>query len=176
MATRWSEKMAPRGVWAIRLFGWVGALVMFIAPVIKGMSFEWVAFFMVSGVTLAVMLSYYALLLRERIDKLMGDVQEGEDFAQKIEDRIRVGDGPWTANDLATLWAGAGAPHFDWNLRFRWIKHAVLNGHVPGERLNENGQPVAETLIPLKELAAFFRRRDWKQLVTAPEGLYARKL
>lgn len=152
---------------------------LFLSPAVnaafKNLPFEHWGLLLAAGITLAIIATFYLLKLGDYIEEYTADAQLGNSFAEALEERISVGDSAWTANDLATLLVGERAEQEVWNRHFRWIKHSVLNGYVDGTPLNENGHPVRETVIRLKDLAEFFRRRDWKKLAKAPEGFYDKR-
>jgi hypothetical protein len=169
MRGQWIEKASPVVVWAVRLIGWMFSGVVAAVPVIKGLPLEWVAFFAFSGLTLAVMLSYYAFLLGDYIyENFAHDPYMGRAFAAHLVDRISVGQTSMTTLDAADTWAkleGYGRDDQRHNTRFRWIKVAVDRGHVVGENLNPVGNANKDSIIDVQDLADFLRRRNWRKLL-----------
>jgi len=141
---------------------------MMVTPMIKGAAIEWVLFFMLNAMALGLMVSYYGLLLGDYIQGRSEWGLMGRSFASELEDRLSVGDEQMTTAKAAEIWNGTVAgpqTHERHNTRFRWIKNSIDNGHVAGAPLNADGRANKDTVVRVADLAAFFRRREWRQLV-----------
>jgi hypothetical protein len=162
--------------WFIRAIPWIVRAVQFVIWACGGWvvaSAPWrgeplsvVAFYGLAGFAVTAMASYYALKIGEWIEERATFVQLGRRFAAALEDRQSVRETSMTTARAAAFWMeidpSANPAH---NTRFRWIKNAMDNGHVHGARLNANGDANKDTVLQVGDLAAFFRRRNWRKMV-----------
>ena len=168
MRTHWFVRYYPYFSKVAQLVIWASGGYSGIWAAWKGRPVETVVLFLVLGAAGAAVFSYYALRIGDYLEGLTADAQLGRDFADELQDRHDVREVTMTTARAAEV-LGAVDPRTDrHNTRFRWIKNAIDNKQVAGSPLNENGDANVKTVLKTIDLAAFFRRKDWRHYVRLP--------
>ncbi len=164
----WFVRAVPWISRFVQLVVWLcGGWVVVSAP-LRGEPMGVVAFYGLAGYAVTVMASYYTLRFGEYVQGRALTAQLGHVFAQALEERLSVRETEMTTARAAQLWREIDPQMQSTsveNTRFRWIKNAIDNGHVEGVPLNANGEANRNTVVQVRDLAAFFRRKDWRMLV-----------
>jgi hypothetical protein len=164
MAEHWFVRIAPKAFNGVRVLLALVSSSPTVIAVIKGMPLEIVAGWAMAGIVSTLVGLYYILRLGDYVEGQGVNAKLGMAFADELEERAGVGDATVTTARASEIIGQADGGR-KMNTKFRWIKNIVDAGYVWGQPLNENDQANRDTLVRVRELASFFRRKDWRRLV-----------